>query len=127
MDPQRAREILQALIDGIDPVTRAELPPDSPMQQAEVLRALLAAQTALRAAGMRAARRAALPPNVGQPWTEEEFAKLLDARRAGASIEELAEKHGRTVRAIQSRLQLMDAESFSGTTSREARAGTKPR
>jgi hypothetical protein len=127
MDPLRAREILQALIDGLDPVTRAELPPDSPMQQAEVLRALLAAQGALRAAGMRAARRAALPPNVGQPWTEDEFARMLEARRAGASLEELAQKHGRTVRAIQSRLQLMDAESFSGTTSRETSADTKSR
>ncbi len=53
------------------------------MQQVEVLRALLAAQGALKAAGVRAARRAALPPNVGAPWTEEEFVKLLEGRRAG--------------------------------------------
>ncbi len=31
-------------------------------------------------------------------------------------IENIAQRHGRTVRAIQSRLHVMDPESFGGTT-----------
>src|ERR1700727_1961291 len=50
MDPmkeQRARFILQALVQGIDPLTGDELPPGTILQQAEVLRALLAGVSAL--------------------------------------------------------------------------------
>jgi hypothetical protein len=95
-------------------MTGAPLPLDSPLQSAEVLRALLVADEALRAAAARASRRAALPPKVGQPWSDDELCRLAQGVRDKLSLDELARRHGRTRRAIQSRLQLMDPEFLSG-------------
>lgn len=120
MQEQRAHAILKALIDGIDPMTGRELAADSPLQHASVLRALLTAAEALKSEGRRSARRASLPSNVGKPWTEAEFAQLLEALRSGEPVEKIAQRHGRTVRAIQSRLHVMDPESFGGTMPRDA-------
>jgi len=120
MREQRAREILDALIKGSDPSRGTELPADSVVHNAEVIRALLLGVDALKAVGARAARRAMLPKNVGRPWSDDEHEQLLAAHRGGASLEDLATRHGRTVRAIQSRLQLTDPGSSLGTTRPEA-------
>jgi hypothetical protein len=120
MQEQRAHTILKSLIDGNDPMTGRELPDDSPLQNATVLRALLTAVEALKSEGRRSARRASMPSNVGKPWTEAEFAQLLEALRSGEPVEDIARRHGRTVRAIQSRLHVMDPESSGGTMPRGA-------
>lgn len=39
-DKECSLEILQALADGVDPVSGEMFPPDSPYQQPEVIRAL---------------------------------------------------------------------------------------
>jgi len=67
MDPLEARQILQTLVQGFDPTSGAELPAGTPLQHAEVIRALLAAVTALEARAERSRRRAQLPENVGRP------------------------------------------------------------
>jgi hypothetical protein len=105
MREQRARQILQALIQGLDPETGAELPPDSVLQSARVLRALLAGAAALRAFEARALRRSQLPRNVGRPWDAAEETSLVTAFEAGTALAELAEAHGRTIRAIEARLE----------------------
>src|SRR5688572_26527412 len=120
MQEQRAHAILKTLIDGNDPMTGRELPPDSPLQHATVLRALLTAAEALKSEGRRSARRASMPSNVGKPWTEAEFAQLLGALRGGEPVEDIARRHGRTVRAIQARLHVMDPESLGGKMPQDA-------
>jgi hypothetical protein len=47
MQEQRARKILQALVQGVDPTTGAELEAGTVLRRADVLRALLAGVTAL--------------------------------------------------------------------------------
>ena len=42
MKEQRALQVLQALVHGIDPMSGDELPPGTILQEADVLRALLA-------------------------------------------------------------------------------------
>jgi hypothetical protein len=42
MKESRARQILQALVQGVDPLTGEELPTGTILQHADVLRALLA-------------------------------------------------------------------------------------
>jgi hypothetical protein len=111
MQEERARQILEALIDGLNPLTGTELPADSPFQHGPILRALLTAAAALKRSQARQERRAALPPNCGKPWTDTEFAQLVAARREGVSLEDLAVRHGRTVRGIHSRLQLAEHEA----------------
>jgi hypothetical protein len=118
MKAQRAREIVKTLIAGVHPVTGMPLPCDSPLQSADVLRALLVADEALHAFVAREYRRAALPPKVGHPWSEDEVRRLMEGVRDNLSLDQIARRHGRTKRAIQSRLQLMDPESLGGTKPR---------
>jgi len=107
MNETLAIQILQALIQGIDPTTHRELPADTVLQRPEVIRALLLAVSALNQSKARAARRKALPPNVGRDWSQEEQASLVAAFKSGDSVDALASRHGRTLRAIESRLALL--------------------
>ena len=124
MQEQRARKILQSLVQGVDPRTGEELAPGSVLQQAEVLRALLAGVAALDQVGARAHRRAQLPEKVGSPWTADEESSLVTAFQAGDPLPDIASRHGRTLRAIEARLErlgLLSAEqrvtnnSFTGS------------
>src|SRR5687767_7848129 len=105
MQERRARQILQALIQGVDPFNGEELPAGTVLQHADVLRALLAGVAALEQDAARASRRAQLPRNIGRAWTSDEHAELIDAFHAGESTADIATKHGRTVRAIEARLE----------------------
>jgi len=105
MKEQRAREILQALVQGVDPLTGEELPPGSILQHADVLRALLAGLAAMEQTAARAQRRAQLPDNVGRAWTPDEEATLVAAYKSGNSVADIATRHGRTLRAIEARLE----------------------
>ena len=105
MKEQRARQILQALVQGIDPLTGEELAPGTVLQHADVLLALLAGVAALEQMAARAHRRAQLPDNVGRTWTAEEEVTLVAAFKSGDSVAEIATRHGRTLRAIEARLE----------------------
>jgi hypothetical protein len=102
-----AAAILKALIEGREPDSPEPLPDGSVVHRADVLRALLAAVAALEQIDTRARRRAALPGNAGRAWTRDEDARLAEAFKAGESPKTLAAKHGRTLRAIEARLQRM--------------------
>ncbi len=113
MQQTRARQILQSLIQGIDPVTGEELPHETVLQHADVLRALLAGLAALEQTAARAQRRSQLPDNVGHAWTTDEESRLVAAFKRGDSPAAIAHQHGRTLRAIEARLEklgLMTAE-----------------
>jgi hypothetical protein len=105
MQEYRARQILQSLIEGIDPFDGEDLPAGTVLQQADVLRALLAGVAALDHLAVRASRRAQLPQNIGRAWSAEEQSMLIDAFQAGEPAADIAEKHGRTLRAIEARLE----------------------
>jgi hypothetical protein len=105
MQERRARQILQALIQGVDPFDGSELPSGTVLQQADVLRALLVGVAAMEQDAVRASRRAALPRNIGRSWSTEENARLIEAFRAGENLAEVALQHGRTLRAIEARLE----------------------
>jgi hypothetical protein len=96
---------LQALIQGVDPDTGDELPPDTVLNRPGVLRALLAADAALDAVQARAQRRAQLPASVGKSWSDSEESRLRKEYQQDMPIPDIAAKHGRTVRAIEARLE----------------------
>ena len=48
MDESTALEIVMKLVDGVDPRTEKKLPPESPYQDAETIRALFTAVLALK-------------------------------------------------------------------------------
>jgi hypothetical protein len=105
MKETKARRILQALVQGIDPITGEELAPGTVLQHADVLRALLAGVGALESMAARAHRRAQLPDNVGRTWTPDEEDTLASEFKGGESVTDIAAKHGRTLRAIEARLE----------------------
>jgi hypothetical protein len=105
MDPLDARQMLQTLVQGFDPVSGAELPAATPLQHAEVIQALLAGITALEAQEVRTRRRAQLPENVGRPWSTSEEERLTASFRSGESLAAIAAQHRRTLAAIEARLE----------------------
>ncbi len=102
---QRARVILDSLVQGLHPKTGGELPNDSVVNEIDVNRAMATAVLALDQMSARLARRAQLPESVGKTWTEEEEQRLRDGFTGGEPIPLIATKHGRTIRAIEARLE----------------------
>ena len=102
MEAKEARKIIDALADGVDPLTGEEFPEGSPWQTAPVVRALSAASAALEKVAKR--RQVPLPENTGVRWEEEEEQILVKGHEAGDSIPDLAKRHLRTPGGIRSRL-----------------------
>lgn len=113
MKEQRAREILQALVQGADPLTGEELPSGTILQAADVMRALLAGVSALEQMAARAQRRALLPRNVSRGWADAEEKSLVAAYKNREPLPDIAERHGRTLRAIETRRRCLSPTDFS--------------
>jgi hypothetical protein len=97
-------DILEALADGIDPLTGQALPDASPYHHPRVLRALYSALLELRSTTPDAGGDKQPSSNAGKPWSLNEDARLAEDFDAEMSIAELAEKHRRSRGAIRSRL-----------------------
>lgn len=120
----QSRAILTTLIQGCDPKSREPLPQDCIIHRTDVLRALLAGLGALEQTAARAQRRAQLPENVGQSWTTEEEKELVAAFKSGDSPTAIAAKHGRTLRAIEARLQKLGLITAEQRTTHGGFTGT---
>ena len=107
MHSPEATTILKTLIEGRAPGSLEPLPADSVAHRADVLRALLAAVAALERVEIRTKRRSALPDHTGRTWSAEEDNRLVAAFKAGETPTAIAERHHRTLRAIEARLQRM--------------------
>jgi hypothetical protein len=126
MKEQKARQILQALVQGVDPLTGEELPSGTVIQQADVLRALLAGVAALEQSVARAQRRSQLPGNVGRTWSKEEEATMVAAYESGDAPAKIAARHGRTLRAIEARLERLGLITASERSTNNSFVGRKP-
>jgi len=125
---QRSRQVLQSLVQGLDPETGQELRGDTVLNRVDVVRALLTALGALESINARMLRRAQLPESVGKSWSsDEEWSLTEEYQKQGMSISDIAIKHGRTMRAIETRLEKLGlikpedrttSSSFIGTPSR---------
>jgi len=89
------------------------------LQQADVLRALLAGVAALEQGVARASRRATLPRNIGRAWSADEQGALIDAFQSGEGLADIATRHGRTLRAIEARLEKLGLLSPEERTTRD--------
>jgi predicted RNA-binding protein YlqC (UPF0109 family) len=107
MKDQRARQILHSLVNGADPFTGEDLAPGTVLQHADVMRAMLTGCSALDDRTARLSRKAQQPKNIGQPWTPEEQERLIQAFHNSEDLGEVAARHGRTLRAIESRLEML--------------------
>lgn len=105
MEQQAPQHVLRSLVEGVDPATGQALNAVPVLQQPAVQRALLAAIGALESEASRAERRANLPGNIGQPWSAGEEQQLAAAFKAGQPLAEIASRHGRSLTAIEARLE----------------------
>jgi len=101
-------------VQGTDPKTGEPFPPDSILNRSDVMRALLTASVAIERTMSRAARRAQLPSNVGRSWEKDEEDTLVAAFKSGNAVAAIAARHGRTVRAIEARLEKLGLMSSPG-------------
>lgn len=102
MEIQRAKEIIAALADGVNPLTGEILPSSDSCNQADVVRALHAVLEELDKTSDRQMK--ARPENAGNPWSVDEDAQLLYAYRNGQRVFEIAKIHQRSTGAIKARL-----------------------
>ena len=116
MNIESAREIFQSLVRGINPFTGKAVTKDSLFDQAEMVRAVALVNDVLDRALKRAARRASRPENAGRSWEQPELEELLEEFKSGHSVEEIAQEHGRTVRAIEDRLEQLGLISATDRT-----------
>ena len=125
---QKARVVLQSLVQGLHPESGAELPKQDIVNNIEINRAMSTAVMALDRVAARLTRRAMLPDKVGKGWTEEEEQRLRDEFNRSEPLPLIATKHGRTLRAIEARLErlgLLAADqrvinsSFLGTPAKQ--------
>ena len=100
-----ALRIIQSLVDGIDPCTGEMFPNDSPYQQPAILRALFIAVRALEHIEEKQKREQRVPENAGKAWDKAEDRMLCIGFESGLTIRQLAQKHLRTLGAIQARLE----------------------
>ena len=104
METSEAIAILQALADGVDPHIGEVLPPYSPYQSSQVIRALFLALRTLEIQLKTKQSRRPLPENSGKPWAASEDELLCRRFDSGASVTQMAQEHRRTEGAIRARL-----------------------
>ncbi len=112
MDQQQAKEMLETLANGVNPVTGEVLPPEDSCSQAEVVWAL---HTAIAALTKPEKPVKAPPKNAGAAWRDDEVQQLLQEHEAGMTATQIGKLHGRSRGAIQSKLAslgLMDDPYF---------------
>jgi hypothetical protein len=102
-----AKAILVSLIEGRNPDSGERLPTECVVHRSDVIRALLLGVGAIDTTNARAKRRSLLPKNVGRDWTTTEEEQLRSEVAAKEPLREIAARHGRTLRAIEARLERM--------------------
>lgn len=99
MDIARAKEIVSALADGIDPFTGEILPRDHTCNHPDMIRALHQILGSLPES-----KKGVSAPNAGKPWSQAEQDKLVDEFHSGMKLSEIAKEHGRSRGSIEAKL-----------------------
>ena len=99
MDNARAKELVTALADGIDPFTGELFPRDHICNHPDIIRALhqILGST-------QEIKKSPNAPNAGKPWLQAERDKLVDEFHSGMKISAIAKEHGRSRGSIESKL-----------------------
>ena len=100
MDIVRAKEIISALAEGVDPTTGEVLPDNSVCNKAEIVRAFYAVLSHLD----EKKPKKNLPANAGKPWSAEAEKELCEMYDKGTTAKELTHYFQRTKSSIAARL-----------------------
>ena len=102
MDIERAKELLAALSDGVNPITGEVLSEDDSCNQVEIVRAL---NTVLRVLDGQPQKSSKLSPeNAGKPWIKEDEEILIRMFEQGYTRKDICNYFKRSPGAIASRL-----------------------
>lgn len=104
MDLQRAKELLEILADGVDPLTGEVLPEESVCNKAEIVRAFHCILNTLQEKAVETKMKKTQPENAGKPWTDEDDAQLCRMFDAGSTKKELCAYFKRSRGGIAARL-----------------------
>jgi hypothetical protein len=104
MDLTQAVQIIEELAAGRSPLTGSPLAAEDICRQPQVVDALGAVVSHLRAVKAPPPSTGTPPSKAGQAWTPQEDAELLGEFAGGATIPGMAQTHGRTAQAIRGRL-----------------------
>ncbi len=104
MELKQARGILEALADGIHPITGEILSEEDSCNQPEVIRALHTVLAALPGRGMQTPPNLEKPANAGKAWSTEEDDILCRMFDEGRSVDELCQYFERSRGGIAARL-----------------------
>lgn len=104
MELLTARQILEALADGVDPRTGQVLDSGSPIESAQVVRALHLAIAAIDREARKQERSSSLPINAGKAWAVEQDQALARLFDSGGTVTAIAKELHRTRGSIASRL-----------------------
>jgi hypothetical protein len=99
MDISKAKVIISALAEGIDPTTGEVLPDNSVCNKGDVVRAFYAILEALDKKSKKN-----MPENAGKRWTDEDDKKLCEMFDSGVSKKDICNTFKRTTTGIASRL-----------------------
>ncbi|PSU74593.1 hypothetical protein [Photobacterium phosphoreum] len=114
MDIITALKNVEALANGVDPITGETLPECSPYNDPDVIRSLFTIMKLVKLSkkGKMSIEQKkelniakGLPKNAGLAWNNDERSELIAAFNNGALINELSDMHGRTKGAITSELK----------------------
>ena len=100
MDIVRAKEIISALAEGVDPTTGEILPDNSVCNKGEIVRAFYAVLNHLD----EKKPKKNLPTNAGKPWTKEDEDLLINLYQAGATKRDICKTLQRTESGVAARL-----------------------
>ena len=100
MDIFKAREIISALAEGVDPTTGEILPDNSVCNKGEIIRALY---TVLRYLDEKKTKKN-MPANTGKPWPKEDEDLLIDLYRSGTTKRDICKTLQRTESGVAARL-----------------------
>ena len=114
MDIIRAKEILEILADGMNPMTGEVLPDSDCCNQVEVVRALHTALKYMESEPEKPKRPQ--PENAGKPWTDEDEEVLCRMFDTGCTKKEICNHFQRSRGAIEARLirlgKIRDRDEF---------------
>ncbi len=129
VNTNEAADILEMLMDGVDPITGEILPAEHVCQEPAVSQALLRAVALLRSQPEETVQpRTRKKRNAGRPWTMDETMELKRLFEAGASVHELCSLLERRPRGIDKQLQylgLLPKEEHSTPAGHPAAAGAE--
>ncbi len=115
MEASKATEILELLLDGVDPESGELLPEDSVFCEPNVIRALhyailaMSGQTGINDDVPKNGKQSEKndkpkPENAGKPWSKEEEEQVLEMYKSGVGISVIARQLGRSRTSIRYRL-----------------------